>query len=90
MTETLATDLFHAALTVVLETAGPLLCLMTVTAVLIGVLQAATQVQDVSVSFTPKLFAAVIGLWLGSHWVLRQLESFMHRALSAIPWIVTR
>jgi flagellar biosynthetic protein FliQ len=53
-------------------------------------LQAATQVQDSSVSFTPKVAAAAATVWLGSTWMISMLNGFMHKAFIAIPWIVQR
>lgn len=63
---------------------------MTTVAVVFSVLQAATQVQDSSVSFAPKLGAALIVGWLGAPWTARLLAGFMHRAFVAIPWVVAR
>lgn len=67
-----------------------MLAVLTVCAVLFGILQAATQVQDSSVSFTPKVAAAVGTVWLGSTWMCSALASFMHKTLMTIPWIVQR
>jgi len=47
-------------------------------------------VQDASVSFTPKVAAAVGAVWFGSTWMVSMLDGFMHKALTAIPWIVQR
>jgi flagellar biosynthesis protein FliQ len=90
MTAALASDLFRSALLVALQVSAPLLLAMTATAVVFGVLQAATQVQDASVSFTPKLAAALAVMWLAAAWMVSLLGSFMHKALVAIPWMVAR
>lgn len=90
MTSALASDLFRSALWVALEVGGPLLAVLTATAVIFGVFQAATQVQDSSVSFTPKIAAAAGTVWLGSSWMISALGGFMHKALITIPWIVQR
>jgi flagellar biosynthetic protein FliQ len=90
MTPVIASDLFRTALWVALEVAAPLLATMTAVAVIFGVLQAATQVQDASVSFTPKLAAALALLWVGAPWMASILGGFMHKALTAIPWVVAR
>jgi flagellar biosynthesis protein FliQ len=47
-------------------------------------------VQDASVSFTPKVAAAAVTIWLGSTWMISALGGFMHKALITIPWIVER
>jgi len=90
MTSALASDLFRAALWTAIKVGGPMLAVLTTFAVVFGVLQAATQVQDSSVSFTPKVAAAAATIWLGSTWMCSSLASFMHKTLVTIPWIVQR
>jgi len=90
MSPALASDLFRAALMVALQVVAPLLFVMATTAVVFGVLQAATQVQDASVSFTPKLGAALVVMWLGAPWISTVLSSFLRKALLAIPLVVAR
>jgi flagellar biosynthesis protein FliQ len=90
MTPALASDLFRAALWTTLEVAGPILGAMTLAAVVFGVLQAATQIQDASVSFTPKLVAALAVMWFGAAWMAAAMGGFMHQVLIAIPWMVAR
>jgi flagellar biosynthetic protein FliQ len=90
MNSAIASDLFRTALTIAVEVGGPLLGVMTFVAIIFGILQAATQVQDSSVSFTPKLAAALGVIWVGSTWMAATLGGFMHKALTAIPWIVQR
>jgi len=90
MTSAFASDLFRSALWIAIEVGGPLLAALTATAVVFGILQAATQVQDASISFTPKVAAAAATIWLGSTWMISALGGFMHKAFVAIPWIVQR
>ena len=90
MTPATAATLLHAALLIAIEIAAPLLGLMTLTAILFGVLQAATQVQDAIVSFTPKLVAALCVIWLLSTWMGATLSGFTRQTFDAIPWIVMR
>jgi flagellar biosynthesis protein FliQ len=90
MTPAVAADMFRAMLWLALEVGAPLLGAMTATAVLFGVLQAATQVQDAAVSFTPKLAVALLVGWLTAAWFVGTLSGFMHKALAAIPWVVAR
>jgi flagellar biosynthetic protein FliQ len=90
MTPALASDLFRSMLMLALKVAGPLLATMTAAAVLFGIIQAATQVQDSTVSFTPKLAGALMVAWFGASWMTSMLTDFMHKALKAIPWMVAR
>lgn len=73
-----------------LVVSAPMLGAMTLAAVVFGVLQAATQVQDATVSFAPKLAAAVAVAWFAANWMATTLSAFMHRVLIAIPWMVAR
>ena len=90
MTSALAADLFRSTLWTAVEVGGPLLGVLTAIAIVFGILQAATQVQDASVSFTPKVAAAADTIWLGSTWMISALGGFMHKALVSVPWIVQR
>ena len=90
MNSAIAADLFRNALMTAVKVGTPLLGVMTIVAIVFGVLQAATQVQDSSVSFTPKLAAALGVIWLGSTWMTATLGAFMQKTLIAIPWIVQR
>lgn len=90
MTPTLAADLFRSALWVAFQIGAPLLAVLTAVAVVFGILQAATQVQDASVSFTPKLAAAITVIWLGGAWMTAVLGNFTHKVIAAIPWMVAR
>jgi flagellar biosynthesis protein FliQ len=90
MTPAVAADLFRAMLLVALRVGAPLLAAMTATAVLFGVIQAATQVQDAAISFTPKLAVALVIGWLTAAWFTATLSAFMHQVLNAIPVVVAR
>jgi flagellar biosynthesis protein FliQ len=90
MTPATAATLFHAALLITIEIAAPMLGLMTIAAILFGILQAATQVQDSIISFTPKLVAALWVIWMLSTWMTTILDGFTRQTLDAIPWVVMR
>jgi flagellar biosynthesis protein FliQ len=90
MTPALASDMFHITLMTAIQVGAPLLITMTVVAAVFGVIQAATQVQDASISFAPKLVGAISVIWFGAPWMASVLEGFMHKVLIAIPWMVAR
>ncbi|MGH7906347.1 MAG: flagellar biosynthetic protein FliQ [Candidatus Binataceae bacterium] len=90
MTAQLAADLFKAALIVALKVAAPGLIAMLAASVLVGMLQAATQIQDSSVSFTPKIAAGFIVFMLLAPWMAGVFATFASKALMAIPLVVAR
>ncbi|MBY8337880.1 flagellar biosynthetic protein FliQ [Citromicrobium bathyomarinum] len=56
MTSTDAIQIAHAALIVILTISGPMLFTSLVIGVAIGLLQALTQIQEMTLTFVPKLF----------------------------------
>jgi flagellar biosynthetic protein FliQ len=54
----------------------------------IGVIQAATQIQEMTLSFIPKLLALVIVLFVIGPWMLRIIVTFTQRLFMDIPGLV--
>jgi flagellar biosynthetic protein FliQ len=52
---------------------------------MIGVFQAATQIQEMTLSFIPKLMVLVFALLAAGPWMLRMLVEFTLRLFSEIP-----
>lgn len=75
------TDLFWTGLLVCL----PVLGLTMLVGVLVSVLQVATQVQEMSLTFIPKLVTAALSLIVFGPWILRQLSAFSTRLWTSIP-----
>lgn len=74
-------ELFWTGLLVCL----PVLGLTMVVGLLISVLQVVTQVQEMSLTFIPKLLTAAVSLVVFGPWILRTLASFSTRLWSGIP-----
>ncbi|HLV66891.1 MAG TPA: flagellar biosynthetic protein FliQ [Polyangiaceae bacterium] len=84
MTTDGAVDLLRAALIAAAKVAGPMLLVALLVGILVGVLQAATQVNEASVSFVSKLLAVgATAVVLGS-WTLNQLIDYTARTLASI------
>ena len=65
------------SLTLTALLAAPLLLVTLITGVLVGVLQAATQINEMTLSFIPKLLAMFAALILGGPWMLEILVDYM-------------
>ena len=76
MTEITALDFAKQALLVGLEVSAPLLIASLVVGVVIGVLMAATQIQEFTLTFVPKPLAMGLVLLLTGPWMLRTLVTF--------------
>jgi flagellar biosynthesis protein FliQ len=73
------------ALFVLLMVAAPILGVVLVVGVVISVLQAATQINEATLSFVPKILAAVATLAIAGPWMITQLVEYIQRMLQAIP-----
>jgi flagellar biosynthetic protein FliQ len=71
-----ATDLARQAVLLLLTVSAPMLATALLTALVVGVIQAATQVQESTISFVPKLLAVALAAIVTGPWVLERLVAF--------------
>ncbi|MFW2404799.1 MAG: flagellar biosynthesis protein FliQ [Gammaproteobacteria bacterium] len=76
------------SLTVTTMLAAPLLLSALATGVLIGVLQAATQINEMTLTFIPKLMALVIVLMIAGPWMLQLIMSYTINLFNQIPTMI--
>jgi flagellar biosynthesis protein FliQ len=65
--------------------AAPMLLTILVVGVLVSILQAATQLNESTLSFVPKLVAAVVVMAVAGPWMLTTLVEYIQRMLQSIP-----
>lgn len=85
MTPESVLDVGHQALYLTTLLAAPLLLSALAVGLLIGIFQAATQIQEMTLSFIPKLIVIVIALFWAGAWMLRLLVEFSVRLFTEIP-----
>ncbi|CAN5267994.1 flagellar biosynthesis protein FliQ [soil metagenome] len=68
--------------------AAPILLTVLLVGVLVSVFQAATQINEATLSFVPKVLAAVIVLALTGPWMVTTLVEYIQRTLMTIPQVV--
>ncbi len=83
-----AIELIRNAMLMAAKTAGPMLIVALMVGLLVGVLQAATQINEASISFVSKLVAVGITLVAVGAWTLRGLVDFTSRSFEAIASVV--
>jgi flagellar biosynthetic protein FliQ len=88
MTPETVMDLAHSTLLVTSMVAAPLLLIALIPGLLIGMLQAATQINESTLSFIPKLLMLVLTLFAIGPWILRVLVDFTHDLYSSIPSVI--
>ena len=81
-------DLAHKTLLVTSLISAPLLLIALITGLVIGMLQAATQINESTLSFIPKLLMLVLTLFVAGPWILRMLIDFTHDLYASIPAMI--
>jgi flagellar biosynthetic protein FliQ len=71
-----------------LMVAAPMLLTVLVVGLVVSVVQAATQLHEATLSFVPKLIAAVVVMAVAGPWMLTTLVEYIQRTLQAIPGAV--
>ena len=73
------------ALEITLLLAAPLLLVALVTGLIVGAFQAATQINEKTLSFIPKLLAMALTLVIAGPWMLKVLVSYTRELFESIP-----
>jgi flagellar biosynthetic protein FliQ len=88
MTEIAALDIGRHALLTGLQLSAPLLIASLVTGVLVSILLAATQVQEFTLTFVPKIVAVAVAGFVFGPWMLRVMLQYAERVLSSMGSVV--
>jgi len=76
------------ALELTLLLAAPLLLVALVTGLVIGAFQAATQINEMTLSFIPKLLAMAATLIIAGPWMLKLMVSYTRELIESIPMLI--
>lgn len=63
----------------------PVLIFSMVVGVVISVFQSVTQVQEMTITFVPKIVVTFLALLIFGSWMLSKLTSFLHQVIVSIP-----
>lgn len=85
MTPDTVIEIGRQALVVTVLLSAPLLLAALGAGLVVGIFQAATQIQDMTLSFIPKLVVLVVVLGLTGHWMLRMLVDYTRNLILSIP-----
>ena len=72
-----------------LMVAAPVLLTVLVVGLVVSIFQAATQINEATLSFVPKMIAAVAVMMVAGPWMLSMLVEYLQRMLQAIPSAVS-
>ncbi|MHB1229257.1 MAG: flagellar biosynthesis protein FliQ [Halothiobacillus sp.] len=81
-------DITRQAMVLILLLSMPILLTALAVGLLIGMFQAATQINEMTLSFIPKLFAVVVAILLAGPWMLHLLIDFTLNLFHRIPSLI--
>ena len=85
MDTAMVVDLIRSALWVTVQVSAPLLGVALIVGVVIGIIQAATSINERTLSFIPKLIALALALLAFGSWQLVTLVDFTRGIFQRIP-----
>ncbi len=88
MTPQSVITLSQQGIEVMLMIAAPMLLAALVTGLLVSIFQAATQINEVTLSFLPKLLAVLAMLVIAGPWMIQLLVDYMQRLITSIPGMI--
>lgn len=88
MTPTTVIAIGREALEVALMVAAPMFLAALVTGLTVSILQAATQINEMTLSFVPKLVVMFLTIIIAGPWMLTMLTDYIRRLFEAIPTLI--
>ncbi|WP_237173796.1 flagellar biosynthesis protein FliQ [Paracandidimonas lactea] len=89
MTAETVMSMTYQAMKLALIMAGPLLLVTLLVGLVISIFQAATQINEMTLSFIPKLLAVGAALVLLGPWLISNMVDYMQALLTQIPGLVS-
>jgi flagellar biosynthetic protein FliQ len=80
--------LAQQALTVTTMLAAPMLIAALIAGLAVGMIQAATQINEMTLSFIPKLLVLVATIFVAGPWMLKLLVSYTRQLFESIPSLI--
>ncbi len=85
MTPELVVELAQKAIKVTLLVSLPILGIGLLVGVLVSLLQAATQIQEMTLTFVPKILSILVGLLFLLPWIMNQVTGFALELFTNLP-----
>ena len=88
MTPVEAATLGQNAVTITLLLSAPMLLVGMVVGLIIALFQATTQIQEMTLTFVPKIAAVMISMLFFSSWMLLKLTDYTRELFESIPMLL--
>ncbi len=86
-------DVMHIAVQAMIlggKLAAPILLVSLVIGFVVSLLQAVTQVQEMTLTFVPKVIAVAVVLMVAGNWMLSESVTFTHQLFDQLPQLLKR
>jgi len=88
MTPGVAVTLAQNAITIALLLAGPLLLMGMVVGFIISLFQAVTQIQEMTLTFVPKIIAVMLTTLFLSSWMITKMIDYTQDLIASLPMLI--
>lgn len=88
MTPSTVIEIGRVAVEVTLLIATPMFLAALVTGLVVSIFQAATQINELTLTFVPKMIAMFLTLVLAGPWMLTLMTDYMRRLFESIPGMI--
>lgn len=89
MTPETVTTIGQQALWVTMMIASPMLLSALAVGLMVGMIQAATQINEMTLSFIPKLLVLVLSLVVAGPWMLSVIVNYTRQLMEQIPSLIS-
>lgn len=85
MNEATVTAIATKAMSIAFKVSAPTLLAALVVGIIVSVLQAATQIQEMTLTFVPKMLAIALVLLIAGPWMMRTMADYARELFSILP-----
>jgi flagellar biosynthetic protein FliQ len=89
MTDTSVIELFAKMMMITAKVAAPILLVSLAIGLGISLIQSVTQIQEVTLTFVPKLIGVSLVIMLAGHWMLNSLVDYTNQLFQMIPQLIS-
>jgi len=88
MSSVFITDILKETMKIALLLSGPMLITGLIAGLIVSIFQAATQIQEMTLTFIPKIFGVALALVIFLPWMIRLMSDYAIKIFLTIPTIV--
>lgn len=82
-------DILRDALFLVIVLVSAVIVPSLIVGLIVAIFQAATSINEQTLSFLPRLIVTLLALILGGHWLVQKLMDYAIRLIASIPSVVS-